>query len=164
MDPQDGKSSLVCAKCALAADALPIRLSPGIFCMPSKTSLEEEKPFTSRLDSFELICSSMMHAMKQHNTWEEGLPEEPTELLSMCFPKQKASLFPQNWPHPLNTRQSEAVTVSLFSPYFHPLCSAPNITMVAYSYHSKFAKDFTIKTFKMNRFFNENVKQKISNT
>ena len=34
--------------------------------------------------------------------------------------------------------------------------------MVAHSYHSKFAKDFTIKTFKMNRFFNENVKQKIS--
>ena len=31
--------------------------------------------------------------------------------------------------------------------------------MVAYSYHSKFAKDFTKKPSKMNRYFNENVKQ-----
>ena len=37
-------------------------------------------------------------------------------------------------------------------------------SMVAYSYHSKFVKDFMKKTFKMNRFFNENVKQKINYT
>ena len=36
--------------------------------------------------------------------------------------------------------------------------------MVAHSYHSKFVKDFTKKTSKMNRLFNENVKQKISYT
>ena len=36
--------------------------------------------------------------------------------------------------------------------------------MVAYSYYSKFVKDFTKKTSKMNKFFNENVKQKISYT
>ena len=36
------------------------------------------------------------------------------------------------------------------------ICSS---CMVAYSNHSKFVKDFTKKTFKMNRFFNENVKQ-----
>ena len=36
--------------------------------------------------------------------------------------------------------------------------------MAVYSYHSKFAKDFTKKPSKMIRYFNENVKQKISNT
>ena len=36
--------------------------------------------------------------------------------------------------------------------------------MVAHSYHSKFAKDFAKKPSKINRYFNENVKQKISNT
>ena len=37
-------------------------------------------------------------------------------------------------------------------------------SMVAHSYHSKFAKDFAKKPSKINRYFNENVKQKISNT
>ena len=36
-------------------------------------------------------------------------------------------------------------------------------SMVAHSYHSKFAKDFAKKP-KINRYLNENVKQKISNT
>ena len=36
--------------------------------------------------------------------------------------------------------------------------------MVAHSYHSKFAKYFAKKPSKINRYLNENVKQKISNT
>ena len=39
-----------------------------------------------------------------------------------------------------------------------------SICMVAHSYHSKFAKDFAKTPSKINRYFNENVKQKISNT
>lgn len=37
-------------------------------------------------------------------------------------------------------------------------------SIVAHSHHSNFTKDFTRRNYKMNRYFNENEKRKISNT
>ena len=63
----------------------------------------------------------------------------------------------------LSTCQDRVIAKSLYRRII-ALTNKRTQGMVAHSYHSKFAKDFAKKPSKINRYFNENVKQKISNT